>query len=302
MTQTKRINSHQIDTARCMDFAKLRKQLLAERQAASPNKQDAAIVTRSDIPEAVRSAPRPGTLVKLQLQAEGAHTTGIGPIPTVSFVENCVDEAGAAVLWENVYAAPERFIVLPRTGRRLQQYGGEPRSGGLVNPEPLPAWLESLAEQLVAAGVFPPDRKPNHALINEYLPGQGILPHTDGGAYWPVVATISLGSPALMHYQQIGASTPLEAEVILPPRSLVVTRDAAYSAYMHSIPVCSEEVVGAACSVVVNDGAGGLKVGDTITRTTRVSITIRHVPTTTDAADAAPVFGSSGSGGSGGGM
>jgi len=35
-------------------------------------------------------------------------------------------------------------------------------------------------------------------LLNEYLPGQGILPHEDGGAYWPVVGTVSLGGVVVL--------------------------------------------------------------------------------------------------------
>ena len=35
-------------------------------------------------------------------------------------------------------------------------------------------------------------------LVNEYLAGQGILPHEDGGAYWPVVGTVSLGGVVVL--------------------------------------------------------------------------------------------------------
>lgn len=41
---------------------------------------------------------------------------------------------------------------------------------------------------------------PNHVLVNEYLPGQGIMPHEDGAAYRPVVATVSLGSAAVVEF------------------------------------------------------------------------------------------------------
>jgi len=33
----------------------------------------------------------------------------------------------------------------------------------------------------------------NHVLVNEYLPGQGIMAHTDGPAYVPVIATLTVG-------------------------------------------------------------------------------------------------------------
>ena len=35
-------------------------------------------------------------------------------------------------------------------------------------------------------------------LVNEYLAGQGILPHEDGAAYWPVVGTVSLGGVVVL--------------------------------------------------------------------------------------------------------
>lgn len=39
---------------------------------------------------------------------------------------------------------------------------------------------------------------PNHCLVNEYKAGQGIMPHEDGAAYYPAVATVSLGSYTLL--------------------------------------------------------------------------------------------------------
>jgi hypothetical protein len=59
--------------------------------------------------------------------------------------------------------------------RRLQRWGGDPDTG--PNPdEPLPEWLELLSQRLVDAKVLvgsgQEDRKPNHALLNEYGPGQ----------------------------------------------------------------------------------------------------------------------------------
>jgi len=49
-------------------------------------------------------------------------------------------------------------------------------------------------------GVFhgSPHRSPNHVLINEYRPGEGIMPHEDGDAYWPCVATVSLGGSIVL--------------------------------------------------------------------------------------------------------
>lgn len=40
--------------------------------------------------------------------------------------------------------------------------------------------------------------KPNHVLVNEYHPGEGIMAHEDGPAYHPMVATVSLGAPIVL--------------------------------------------------------------------------------------------------------
>ncbi|KAH9466653.1 hypothetical protein MJO29_000516 [Puccinia striiformis f. sp. tritici] len=45
-----------------------------------------------------------------------------------------------------------------------------------------------------------PNVPPNHCLVNEYNPGDGILPHLDGPAYFPTVATISLESDTVYDF------------------------------------------------------------------------------------------------------
>lgn len=54
--------------------------------------------------------------------------------------------------------------------------GGNPHPKGMVS-EPLPPWLEEYANRLGKLGIFEgaPGGRPNHVLINEYLPGQGIM-------------------------------------------------------------------------------------------------------------------------------
>ena len=40
----------------------------------------------------------------------------------------------------------------------------------------------------------------NHVLLNEYLAGQGIMPHLDGPMFHPTISTISLGSTAVIKF------------------------------------------------------------------------------------------------------
>ncbi|GBG32444.1 Alpha-ketoglutarate-dependent dioxygenase alkB-like 6 [Hondaea fermentalgiana] len=153
--------------------------------------------------------------------------------------------------------------------RRLQCYR---------EPE-MPPWLDTLASSLVQAGIFSPAQRPNHALLNEYEPGQGILGHTDGPVYHSLVACISLGSPATFRFterlltDEIGVREARElATLLLQPRSLVVFAADAYREALHSVPALLEEVVSAD---VANIEAAQASVGDRIPRTTRVSITMR---------------------------
>lgn len=108
-----------------------------------------------------------------------------------------VSPAEAQQLWDAVYAVPRpRWTAL--RGRRLQNWGGTPRKDGSLLLEPLPAWLQRCADRLVADGIFPAACAPNHVLVNEYAPGQGIMPHEDGPFYVARVATISLGSHTVL--------------------------------------------------------------------------------------------------------
>ena len=71
---------------------------------------------------------------------------------------------------------------------------------------PLPEWLVQLSKLVreVASEetkrLLNPDRPFDQAIINEYLPGQGIAPHIDRDCFGPVVATVSLGSAINMDF------------------------------------------------------------------------------------------------------
>jgi hypothetical protein len=128
------------------------------------------------------------------------------------------------------------------SGRRLQNHGGSVHEKGLI-PAPLPSWLTPLMEklhrdtqQLELLG----DSQPNHCLINEYRPGEGIMSHEDGPAYFPGVCIVSLGAPAVIRFrrkdvQQEGQPGQPHCSVLLMPRSLLVFRSEAYTAYTHGI-------------------------------------------------------------------
>ncbi|OUC48670.1 hypothetical protein D917_01111 [Trichinella nativa] len=99
---------------------------------------------------------------------------------------------------QQIYSAPApKWTSL--SARRLLNYGGIVGKKGLIQVNDIPFWLRALMKRVCkSVPLFTPGNEPNHVLINEYLPGQGIMPHTDGPAYFPVVANITLGSHTVL--------------------------------------------------------------------------------------------------------
>ena len=82
----------------------------------------------------------------------------------------------------------------------------------------------------------------DHILLNSYAPGQGIMLHTDGPAYIPVVAVLSLGQDRLVYFAPrlatigVGLTGNERAcAVLLRRRSLLVFDDCAYIAHTHGL-------------------------------------------------------------------
>ncbi|KAF3922812.1 hypothetical protein ABW21_db0202596 [Orbilia brochopaga] len=96
-------------------------------------------------------------------------------------------------------------------------------------------------------GIFTdsPHRTPNHVLINEYPPGTGISPHEDGGAYFPVVCTISLGSHTVLEVTPKQTSPDISAadshgaekryRILQEPLSLLISMGDVYTSHLHGI-------------------------------------------------------------------
>jgi alkylated DNA repair protein alkB family protein 6 len=78
-------------------------------------------------------------------------------------------------------------------------------------------------------------------LINEYKPGEGIMPHEDGAAYSPVVATVSLGASLVLQVWEKkkegekDESKQKSWRILQEPGSLLVTTGGAYTSLLHGI-------------------------------------------------------------------
>ena len=143
---------------------------------------------------------------------------------------------------------------------------------------PLPYILQRLVLTLCAVDAFSSSKPPNHVLVNEYQPGEGILPHTDGPVYESRTATISLGGSDVIfklwpRRNNERKNDQPSLEVILSGYgSLVLFSNDAYLNHCHEI---SEGVLEESTSlngVCANDINGGTIVK----RGYRVSLTFRH--------------------------
>lgn len=211
--------------------------------------------------------------------------------PTLYYFPDFISADEESYLWKHVYDAPKpKWTQL--SNRRLQNWGGLPHPKGMV-PEDIPQWLEIYTKKIASLGVYG-DKVPNHVLVNEYLPGQGIMPHEDGPLFYPTVSTISLGSHTLLDFYRpmpgSDSTNPMDSSqesstsfedrymcsVLLQPRSLILVRDDMYKINLHGIAEHKEDVL--SDSVVNLCKCKDVKVGDKLERTTRVSLTIRYVP------------------------
>ena len=142
----------------------------------------------------------------------------------------------------------------------------------------------------------------------EYQPGQGIMSHVDGPMYFPVVANLSLGSHTIMNLamcrrdDEVSTSEP-PVRLLLEPRSLLLLSSQAYVKHspsfdsfaahsccgrylscMHGIEELTQDIIDSSVANIRLTSAAAAHLQQTpsppltLTRTTRVSLTIRYVP------------------------
>ncbi|KAF1971308.1 hypothetical protein BU23DRAFT_556110 [Bimuria novae-zelandiae CBS 107.79] len=179
--------------------------------------------------------------------------------PEFYYIPNFITPEEEASILDKIPAA--RWTHLSH--RRLQAHPSTLTKTNTLLGAPLPSYLLApIVERFKKLGIFDgtPHRGPNHVLINEYKRGEGIMPHEDGGAYAPVVATVSIGASICLDVSRkptpsddttsLGASGAEEGaeeeekgeeEYVLPtrifqePRSLLITTGPAYRDLLHGI-------------------------------------------------------------------
>lgn len=162
--------------------------------------------------------------------------------------------------------------------------GGVPTAKGMIADE-IPRYLQRYVDKINISGAFPKESQANHILLNEYKSGEGIMSHFDGPMFFPTISTLSIGSHCVLEFNQPPKEdkkyeSVKEMKLLVEPRSLLILKDTLYSQYMHGISEIEQDSLNdpliqnlAKCTVTTNS--------DTLKRSTRISLTIRHVPRTT---------------------
>lgn len=148
--------------------------------------------------------------------------------------------------------------------RRVQHYGYkyDYRSRKIDNSfylGELPDWLKEIATRLHNENKL--NFIPDQAIINEYLPGQGIASHIDcEPCFDDTIISLSLGSTCIMNFTREVNSIE-KVPILFEPRALIIMKGESRYNWYHGIPARKSDKF--------NDNL--------IKRSRRVSITFRKV-------------------------
>jgi alkylated DNA repair protein alkB family protein 6 len=201
--------------------------------------------------------------------------------PTIRYIPNFIDTEMEEYLLFQVENAPKPKWEMLKN-RRLQNWGGIVGKKSLISDSNMPQWLTLMIDKIMdLENGFPQENRPNHVLINEYLPGQGIMAHTDGPAFFPMVSTVSLGSHTFLDFYEPIDDNEVKSKtdryigsMLLQPRSLILIKDEAYKVCLHGIEERDTDIIHGK----IFNRPSNLSIGTELKRSTRISLTIRNVP------------------------
>ena len=154
-------------------------------------------------------------------------------IPGLNCVPGFLDESNS----HRLLGILDRQPWLDDLNRRVQHYGWryDYKSRKIHHDAylgSLPGFLLDVAKDLFSAGLM--ECVPDQAIVNEYLPGQGIAAHIDcEPCFGPEITTISLGDDYPMLFTNV--STSESREVWLPVGSVCVMSGPARYEWQHEI-------------------------------------------------------------------
>lgn len=226
-----------------------------------------ALIRRAKETPAVVVAPEPCDKVPWPLETPAPVAIGPGIRLCEQFLDTVAENGLLDLLRREVY--------VPLRGRKTARFGGE--VGPDFVAELLPTYLREVCDLVSeVAGLT----RANHVLVNHYQAGQGILPHTDGPAYTPYAAILSLGSAVVFDFwrdHQHAASGQGPISVLLPARSLLVFQEDAYWGLHGLADRHSDSLEGVLNPEMLRSCSQQLQVDGSLRRHERFSLTIRHV-------------------------
>ncbi|KAK9465677.1 hypothetical protein V1512DRAFT_228116 [Lipomyces arxii] len=156
------------------------------------------------------------------------------------YIPDFISDAEEHFLLQKITNAPlSKWTVL--SNRRLQAWPTQLLKGSVLpTTDALPTWLDDpLVQRMVSLDIWrqSPHDRANHCLINEYEPGQGIMPHEDGDVYHPVVATVSLQDGIVLdiYRKTEDGKREIVYRIYQEPKSLLITTEDMYTDYLHGI-------------------------------------------------------------------
>jgi alkylated DNA repair dioxygenase AlkB len=186
--------------------------------------------------------------------------TETGAIPGLSLCPNAINKETESQLYK--FLMEQKWVAGPggKNGRRVQQYGYsyDYTTKTIKDAPPIPQVLSDLILKLTEQKLL--NGKINQIIVNEYVPGQGITPHTDHVKWFgEQISSLTLGSGCNMIFGKMDSK--ICETIYLEPRSLIMLTGESRWKFTHSIPAVKKDKV-------------GTKI---IPRGTRLSITFRQV-------------------------
>ncbi|KAK9720543.1 hypothetical protein K7432_004087 [Basidiobolus ranarum] len=159
-------------------------------------------------------------------------------IPGLILIENFITKEEQNGLIENIEKGAWSGNGIgpnPEMKRRTQHYGyifSYRHRRVMSKLGPLPEHVDFVVKRMLEMGIL--NQSPNSCIVNEYLPGQGIMPHIDAPTiFGPIIISLSLKSACLMKFENV--HTNIQTDILLSPCSLVVMTEASRFDYKHSI-------------------------------------------------------------------
>lgn len=154
-------------------------------------------------------------------------------IDGLRYIPSYITAQAAKVLLDHIDAMPWLDVLK----RRVQHYGYryDYKARRITESSrlgPLPAFIQEIADRLHEGGLVP--ERPDQAIVNEYLPGQGISAHVDcEPCFGEAIVTLSLGSRCVMEF--VNLDTKLREAILLEPCSVLVLQSEARHSWTHAI-------------------------------------------------------------------